>query len=101
MEKLPTYAYHYFLDEAGDPTFYGKGRTPILGEDGVSNCFILGLLKINEPLNLVRDKVLSLQKQIAEDPYYDKVPSILKKKASYGYYLHAKDDIPEVRKATY
>jgi hypothetical protein len=101
MEKLPTYAYHYFLDEAGDPTFYGKGRTAILGEDGVSNCFILGLLKVNEPLHVVREKVISLQTCIAEDPYYEKISSIQKKKAKYGYYLHAKDDIPEVRKTAF
>jgi hypothetical protein len=101
MEKLPTYAYHYFLDEAGDATFYGKGRIPILGQEGVSNCFFLGLLKINVPLGVVREKIVSLQKRIAEDPYYKKVPSILKKKVAHGYYLHAKDDVPEVRKAAY
>lgn len=101
MEKLPTSSYHYFLDEAGDSTFYGKGKTPILGEEGVSSCFILGLLKINEPLDVIRKKVIDLQNQIESDPYYDKVVSILKKKSTHGYYLHAKDDVPEVRKAAY
>jgi len=101
MEKLPTFTYHYFLDEAGDSTFYGKGKTPILGEEGVSSCFILGLLKLNEPLDVIRKKVVDLQNQIAADPYYEKVSSILKKKAAHGYYLHAKDDVPEVRKAAY
>jgi len=98
MEKLSIFTYHYFLDEAGDSTFYGKGRTPILGQEGVSSCFILGLLKINEPLDAIRRKVINLQNQIAADPYYEKISSILKKKATYGYYLHAKDDLPEVRK---
>ena len=101
MEKLPTFAYHYFLDEAGDATFYGKGRVPILGQDGVSNCFIMGLLKVHEPLNVVRKKIVDLQNQIAEDPYYEKIPSILKKKSANGYYLHAKDDLPEVRKTAF
>jgi hypothetical protein len=101
MEKISTYTYHYFLDEAGDSTFYGKGRTPILGQEGVSSCFILGLLKVNEPLSVVREKVVSLQKRIVEDPYYEKVSSILKKKATYGYHLHAKDDVPEVRKVAF
>lgn len=101
MEKLPPFAYHYFLDEAGDSTFYGKGRAPILGQEGVSSCFILGLLKINEPLDQIRKKVVDLQNQIASDPYYESILSILKKKASHGYYFHAKDDIPEVRKAAY
>ena len=101
MEKVPTFAYHYFLDEAGDSTFFGKGRLPILGQEGVSNCFILGLLKINEPLEPLRKKIRSLQQQIAEDPYYEKVISIQKKKAKNGYYLHAKNDIPEVRKTAF
>ncbi|HMH24544.1 MAG TPA: DUF3800 domain-containing protein [Puia sp.] len=101
MEKLATFTYHYFLDEAGDSTFYGKGKTPILGGEGVSGCFILGLLKINEPLDGIRKKVIDLQNQIAADPYYDKILSILKKKAAHGYYLHAKDDVPEVRKSAY
>ena len=101
MEKLPTFAYHYFLDEAGDATFYGKGRVPILGQDGVSNCFIMGLLKVHEPLNAVRKKIVDLQNQIAQDPYYEKIPSILKKKSANGYYLHAKDDLPEVRKTAF
>lgn len=101
MEKFPTSEYHYFLDEAGDPTFYGKGKIPIVGQKGVSNCFILGLLKINEPLNTVRQKVLDLQQQIIEDPYYEEIRSINKKKAFHGYYLHATDDIPEVRKSVF
>ncbi|HEY4063052.1 MAG TPA: DUF3800 domain-containing protein [Puia sp.] len=101
MKKLPTYIYHYFLDEAGDSTFYGKGKTPILGEQGVSSCFILGLLRINEPLDSIRRKVIDLQNQIAEDPYYENIRSIIKKKTTHGYYLHAKDDIPEVRKEAY
>jgi len=101
MEKLPTFAYHYFLDEAGDTTFYGKGKTPIIGNEGVSGCFILGLLKLNEPLDAIRQRIITLQNEIASDPYYNKILSILKKKASHGYYLHAKDDVPEVRKTAF
>src|ERR1700754_5099057 len=101
MKKLSTFTYHYFLDEAGDATFYGKGRVPIIGLEGVSCAFILGLLKLHEPLDAVRNKVILLQDKIANDPYYAKVPSILKKRAANGYYLHAKDDIPEVRKEAF
>ena len=42
MNNQPTHTYHRFLDEAGDTTFYGKGNTPILGKEGVSQYFILG-----------------------------------------------------------
>lgn len=75
MEKLPTFAYHYFLDEAGDATFYGKGRIPILGQDGVSNCFIMGLLKIHEPLNAIRKKIADLLSHLLKKRFtkYDRL----------------------------
>jgi hypothetical protein len=92
---------HKFLDEAGDTTFYGKGRIPILGTDLVSNVFILGSLTINEPVNGVRNKVVELQNEIVSDLYFKNIPSILKKKERHGYFLHAKDDIPEVRKMAF
>jgi len=100
-EKEPTFKYHRFLDEAGDTTFYGKGRIPIVNTNGVSNCFILGMLKIKEPLEEVRKKVLELQHIVSIDPWFATVPSILKKKAKTGYFLHAKDDVPEVRKMAF
>ena len=96
-----TYQYHRFLDEAGDTTFFGKDGVPILGNNGVSKAFILGMLQVNEPLENVRLQVKELQQAIARDPYYVAVPSINKRKAKTGYFLHAKDDVPEVRKAMY
>ena len=46
----PLHKYHRFLDEAGDTAFYGKGKVPIIGQQGVSKCFVRGMLKIKEPL---------------------------------------------------
>jgi hypothetical protein len=89
------------LDEAGDTTFYGKGKIPLLGSVGVSKYFLLGILKINEPLEIIRNKIISLQNQIISDPYFHNIPSINKKKLNSGYFLHAKDDIPEVRKMAF
>ena len=96
--KAPTFQYHRFLDEAGDTTFYGKGKTPLIGAEGVSNYFIIGMLTINEPINEVREKLIQLQSSIANDSYLLGVHSIQKKKSKMGYFLHAKDDVPEVRK---
>lgn len=90
-------ANHRFLDEAGDTSFYGRGRKAIIGTEGVSNAFILGMVKFKEPLEAVRQKVLLLQNQVANDPYFQ-VKSIQKKKQGAGYYFHATDDLPEVRK---
>lgn len=88
---------HRFLDEAGDTTFYGKGNRPILGNEGVSNCFILGMVKFTDPLEKIRQEVFQLQKEISENDFFY-TPSLLKKKQSKGgYYFHATDDIPEIR----
>jgi hypothetical protein len=100
-DKLPAYHYHRFLDEAGDTTFYGKGKVPLIGSEGVSNYFLLGMLTINESLDIVRSKVIGLQNSIVSDPYLVEVPSIQKKKNYNGYFVHAKDDVPEVRKMVF
>jgi hypothetical protein len=89
--------YHRFIDEAGDSTFYLKGKKSALGNEGVSNAFILGMVKISDPLDEVRKKISDLQLSISNNPFYD-VPSVNKKKAKGGFYLHATDDLPEIKK---
>jgi hypothetical protein len=61
----------------------------------------MGMLTLNEPVGEVRKKVIALQTQISTDAYFQSVPSILKKKDKAGYFLHAKDDVPEVRKMAF
>ncbi len=90
---------HRFLDEAGDTTFYGKGKVPIIGQNGVSKCFMIGMVKFKEPLEEVRQKVVQLQKLTARDRYFESIPSIRKKESEGGFFFHATDDLPEVRKA--
>lgn len=51
---------HRILDEAGDTAFYGKGKKAIIGNEGVSNCFMIGMVKFKEPLQGVRDRVQNL-----------------------------------------
>ena len=92
---------HRFLDEAGDTTFYGKGNIPIIGQQGVSKCFILGMLKVNENLEVVRTKILDLQDAIEQDPYFQGIPSIQRRQRKSGFHLHANDDLPEIRRMTY
>lgn len=91
---------HRFLDEAGDTSFYGKGKTSIIGNDGVSSSFIIGMVKFKQSLPEIRKAVEELQQRISNDPYFD-VASVRKKKNSSGYYFHATDDLPEIRKMFY
>ena len=89
--------YHRFLDESGDTTFYGKGKRIIVGDDGVSKTFILGMVKFKTKLETIRNNIIALQNEVVNDKYYQGVPSIQKKVNRGGYFFHAKDDIPEVR----
>jgi len=98
--KNNPHARHRFLDEAGDTTFYGKGRTPAIGfMEGVSLCFMLGMVKFRSPLEPIRQEIQELQIQVANDPYFKTTQSIQKKKTEPGgYFFHATDDPAEARK---
>ena len=89
--------YHRFLDESGDTTFYGKKKRIIVGDNGVSKCFIIGMVKFKTKLDPIRDQIIEMQNEIVSDEFYQDIPSIKKKVNKGGYFFHAKDDIPEVR----
>ena len=90
-------AIHRFLDEAGDTTFYSKGKRIAIGDNGVSLCFMIGMVKFKTPIESIRKEIEVLQNKIVSDPYYN-VSSVMKKVRGSGYYFHATDDLPEVRK---
>lgn len=96
--KPQTQTYHRFIDEAGDMTFFKKGKVAVrFGEDGISKAFILGMAHIKQPLNETREMIREFCADIENDPYFNEIPSIKKRIASGGFYLHAKDDPPELR----
>ncbi len=88
---------HRFLDEAGDTTFFGKGRVPILGQEGVSLSFGLGMVKFAGSIVAIRQQVQELCREVEADDYVNRIPSVAKRVQSGGFFFHAKDDAPEVR----
>jgi len=88
---------HRFLDEAGDTTFYGKGKQLILGTEGVSLIFGMAIVRIDRPLNEVRSEIIALQKQVEADPLLNTIPSVVKRVQRGGFFFHACKDMPEVR----
>lgn len=38
-----------------------------------------------------------MENEVVQDDYYKNVPSVVKRQKKYGYFFHAKDDIPEIR----
>ena len=78
---------HRFLDEAGDTTFYGKGRIPIIGEAGVSHSFSIGMVKFKGDLEAVRASIREMQQAVVADEYLKAIPSVAKKGAGKGFYF--------------
>ena len=93
--KIPTS--HRFLDEAGDPIFFKKGRILAVGEPGISLAFSMGMVKFNGELHPMRADIRRLQEAVATDEYLNRILSVAKKIAKGGFYFHATDDPPEVR----
>ncbi len=92
-----TPVYHRFLDEMGDTTFYGRGRQLILGQQGVSLSFGMGIVKFARPVEEIREEVRKLQRQVADDPLLNTIPSVRKRIESGTFFFHACKDTPEVR----
>ena len=88
---------HYFVDEAGDLTLFNKRGKVIIGSEGCSNVFILGVAHIVDPHD-TRKKLEAIREEICSDPYLSSIPSV-KGKSSKSF--HAKDDCSEVRMAVY
>ena len=86
------------MDEAGDTTFFGKGKKCIVGDEGISKSFIIGMVKFRQPLANLRQKIIEMRREVERDTYFTGVPSIMKKADKGGYFFHAKDNLPEVRR---
>lgn len=88
---------HYFVDEAGDLTLFDKRKRAIVGKEGVSRCFMVGLVDLPDP-DEVHRKLEELRKELLADPCFRGVPSMQPKANKTASQFHAKDDPPEVRR---
>ncbi len=91
---------HYFVDEAGDPTLFGRKGQVLVGEDGCSQYFMLGKLEVGDPEKLSHDLNM-LRSELLADPYFKKVPSMQPENRKTALAFHAKDDLAEVRREVY
>ncbi len=91
---------HYFVDEAGDGTLFDRKGRVIIGTEGCSRCFILGLVDVPDPVSLQRD-LADLRARLLVDPYFKDVPSFQPEAQKTALAFHAKDDLPEVRREVF
>jgi hypothetical protein len=91
---------HYFVDEAGDLTFFNKKKQIIVGEAGCSQFFMVGMAEIAKPAQI--EKALNeLRDALLNDPYFRGVPSMRPEDKKTAICFHAKDDLPEVRREVF
>lgn len=88
---------HRFIDEMGDTTFFGRKNKNLLGMEGVSLSFGLGMIKFNGNLDTIRTEVRGLQKEVEEDSLLNTIPSVSKRMEKQGFFFHACKDTPDVR----
>jgi len=91
---------NYFVDEAGDGHLFSRKGRVIVGTEGCSRFFILGLADISDPDALRRD-LDDLRGQLLADPYFNGVPSMQPEARKTALVFHAKDDLPEVRREVF
>jgi hypothetical protein len=86
----------YFVDEAGDPTlFSGKGKI-LIGQEGCSYYFMMGVLQVPDPQPPSRE-LEALRHNLLADPYFRRVPSMQPEQRKTSVMFHAKDDCPRTR----
>jgi Protein of unknown function (DUF3800) len=91
---------HYFVDESGDGVLFGKQGKLLLGEAGVCNQFMLGMLQVANPV-LLASELEALRADLLRDPYFKNVASMQPARQKTALMFHAKDDVPEVRREVF
>lgn len=97
MKRAELRARWYYVDEAGDPAFYAKGKKLIVGQEGCSKTFAVGFLRTFDPTR-IREQLAEVHSAVLSDRYLKDIPSV-HAKTIHGF--HAKDDCQEVRKMVY
>ena len=88
---------NYYVDEAGDLTLFNRHGHVIVGKEGVSQVFMVGVAYLPDP-KAASQKLDQLRADLLADPYFKDVPSMQRHTQKTAIYFHAKDDLPEIRR---
>ncbi|MEA5402912.1 DUF3800 domain-containing protein [Arcicella sp. DC2W] len=83
---------YIFIDECGDPEFYGKGKRLLVGTQGYQPLLIIGMIETENRKELNK-AVREFSESILQDTLFKSIPSV----KDPNWFLHAKNDHPEVR----
>jgi hypothetical protein len=91
---------NYFVDEAGDGVLFNARGRVIVGKEGCSRTFMLGVLDVAAPADLA-EALETLRGGLIADPYFRGVPSMQPEAGKTATAFHATDDLPEVRREVF
>ncbi len=97
-EKRPVN--NYYVDEAGDLTLFNRRGQVIVGKQGVSRVFMVGVAYLPDP-QLVHQRLEDLRAELLADPYFKDVPSLRPQAKKTAVCFHANDDLAEVRREVF
>ena len=96
----PLSSRNYFIDEAGNGELFDRQGRVIVGTEGCSLYFMIGLLDVGKPETLTAE-MENLRINLLADPYFKGVPSMQPEARKTALFFHAKDDLPEVRREVF
>jgi hypothetical protein len=79
-----------FIDESGDPDFFGNRHKLLVGTQGYQPLLLMGMIQ-TENRRVLRKAMLDVKTEIENDPLYNKLHSV-----KPGWYLHAIEDHPDI-----
>lgn len=88
---IPVKKRYFFIDESGDPNYFGKRHKLLVGTEGYQPLLLIGMIE-TENRKALRKSILEFQKSLEEDPLFKSLHSI-----KTGWYLHAIEDHPDIR----
>ncbi len=98
--NIPKTICNYFVDEAGDGTLFNAKGKVIIGQEGCSHYFMLGILEVSDT-EALSNGLTQLRNRLLNDPYFRKVPSMQPDQQKTALAFHAKDDVAEVRREVF
>ncbi len=81
-------------------TLFNKRHVIVVGKQGVSHCFMVGVSQIPDPKE-AHNKLEQLRSDLLSDPYFKGVPSMQSEAKKTAICFHAKDDLQEVRREVF
>lgn len=91
---------HYFVDEAGDLNLLNKRGRIVVGREGVSYCFMVGLVDVPDPEH-AHGELEDLRRRLMADPRFRDMPSMQVPANKTASSFHAKDDPDGVRREVF